>query len=164
MKDWLKCHHCHQVANHALNKHNSWPLISQVGYTGLDDLVGHLRSVHQCNHQLHHCVFCDLPFTEKSKCIKHEQEDCKNVHNTCYKCGKQAEDRTLLLKHLLTKHNVGIRRKCPHCEKSFLTIMPLGMLRWGKSQVSSSLWLVSTGGHMWSSALGINQSQATILG
>jgi len=113
VKDWLKCHHCHQV-----------------GYTGMEDLISHLRGVHQCNHQLHHCAFCDLPFTEKSKCIKHEQQGCQNTFHTCYKCGKQCQDRTALLEHLLAEHGVGVRRKCPHCEKSFLTIMPLGMLRW----------------------------------
>ena len=99
----------------------------------MEDLIGHLRGVHQCNHQLHHCAFCDLPFTEKSKCIKHEQQGCHNTFHTCYKCGKQCQDRTALLEHLLAEHGVGVKRKCPHCEKSFLTIMPLGMLRWVSS-------------------------------
>ena len=126
VKNWLKCHHCHQVNICKAFSNHTYP---QVGYTGLEDLIGHLRSVHQCNHQLHHCAFCDLPFTEKSKCIKHEQQGCKNTLNTCYKCGKQCQDRTSLLEHLLAEHGVGVRRKCPHCENSFLTLMPLGMLR-----------------------------------
>lgn len=127
VKDWLKCHHCHQVNIFEELSNFSSP---QVGYTGMEDLISHLRGVHQCNHQLHHCAFCDLPFTEKSKCIKHEQQGCQNTFHTCYKCGKQCQDRTALLEHLLAEHGVGVRRKCPHCEKSFLTIMPLGMLRW----------------------------------
>jgi hypothetical protein len=110
---WLKCHHCHQV-----------------GYPGLADLVAHLRSEHQWSHRLNHCVYCDLPFTEKSKCLRHEQDGCRNTEHRCYKCGERAGGKLGLLEHLVARHGAGSSRRCPHCERTFLALMPLEVHKW----------------------------------
>lgn len=110
---FLKCHDCHQV-----------------GYTSLTDLINHMRTTHQWHHQLNHCIYCDLPFMEKNKCIKHEIDGCKNIKNTCYKCGENLRDKKDLLDHLIKEHNHGVKRRCPHCENDYLTLLPQVVNKW----------------------------------
>lgn len=110
---FLKCHDCHQV-----------------GYTSLRDLINHMRTTHQWHHKLIHCIYCDLPFMEKNKCIKHEIDGCKNVKNACYKCGENLSSKYELLDHLIKGHNHGVKRRCPHCENDYLTLMPHNVNKW----------------------------------
>jgi len=110
---FLKCHDCHQV-----------------GYTSLTDLINHMRTTHQWQHHLNHCIYCDLPFMKKNKCIKHEMDGCKNTNNICYKCGENFAQKTDLLDHLLKDHNHGVKRRCPHCENDYLTMMPHAVNKW----------------------------------
>jgi len=110
---FLKCHDCHQV-----------------GYTSLRDLINHMRTTHQWHHQLSHCIYCDLPFMENNKCIKHEMDGCKNIKNTCYKCGENLMNKKNLLDHLIKEHNHGVKRRCPHCENDYLTLMPHIVNKW----------------------------------
>lgn len=57
------------------------------------------------------------------------QESCQNSSYICYKCGVGCSSRVDLLGHLAKEHRMGVRRKCPHCQDTYTTLMPLAVLR-----------------------------------
>ena len=87
-----------------------------------------MRTEHQWGHQLNHCIYCDLPFMEKTKCIKHEQESCKNTQGRCYKCGETFGEKVALMKHLVT----------PYLLETLLLVLCLGARPqpWCKEEMS----------------------------
>ena len=104
--------------------------IFQDGYSTMSGIIDHIRSSHEWTHSLIHCTYCDQPFREKTKCIKHELHHCKNTNNICFKCGEYFNNKTLLLEHLLLRHHQGKVRKCQHCDKTFLAIVPHFVDKW----------------------------------
>jgi len=106
----------------------------QEGFQSMSELVQHFSQVHDWSHALDHCVFCNAPFMAKSACSKHEKDKCQNVDHQCYKCGQKQQSKEKLLQHLVNVHRHGLLRKCPHCEKTFLTLSPHQMNRWPHSE------------------------------
>jgi len=109
LQNQLTCHSC-----------------SETGFTNIAAIVDHLRTVHCWNQSVEHCVYCDLPFMSNVECKNHEKSGCKNKHFMCFICGFNGDKRREnLLHHLMTVHQRGIQRKCPHCNHNFLTISTL---------------------------------------
>lgn len=110
---FLNCHDCHQS-----------------GFSSMSDLISHFREDHEWSHSLYHCLYCDVPFMVQNSCAKHEKEHCKNTTNVCYKCGQMFPQTQELLSHLLKDHKHGVKRRCPHCTKNFLVLIPFHINKW----------------------------------
>jgi len=95
-----------------------------MGFQNEKMFVQHLSESHSWDFSsVVRCVFCNCLCRNIQSVVVHEQQKCKNNHNSCHKCKQEFETKNDLLKHLVQVHKFGAKKWCEHCNKHFLVLV-----------------------------------------
>ncbi|CAL8121448.1 unnamed protein product [Orchesella dallaii] len=113
-----------KLKNHLINVHNvlnlpkeECPTCGKV-FTKGPKMKGHQRRVHTQLEKQHHCIICEKLFSRNQHLMSHLRVHTGERPFPCPKCPSSFSDTSQRRVHLISKHDVGVRLRCPVCKKS----------------------------------------------